>query len=700
MKRPITKVLFILSICSIVFESIKAQSIRGFQYINPLPNSKYVSANSNIIIRQGDPISRSSIDDNLIEVLGTTSGIHKGKIVLAKDSRTLIFTPLIPFQPNEDVTVNFKKGLITVSGINTGSLEFKFHTCKKVKAQIFENTLPDYKNTINVSKFSSISVSDTSLPFDLPKIVVNVSNNPSPGYFFLAAIPYLEIVDNDGTPVFYRNAGGDVDNFDLQPDGELTYFIYPGKCYGLNNSLDSVREFNTVNGYTINIHELRVLPDGSYYIFGKRDVTMDLSQYGGSDTALVIDGALQEFDSEGNLIFQWDALDHYNIEDVDRAVDLTLHIIDFAHFNSVALDKDGNLLISARNLDEITKVNHSTGDIIWRWGGENNQFTFINDTLGFARQHDIRLLSNGNVTLFNNGIFHRPPVSNAVEYKLDEVNKTATLVRRIYHNNIFTIVGGSFRELSNGNILIGWGYNWEPAFTEINPEDSVVIDMSYTSDIFTYRALKYKWQTDLFTTNIDSLNFGKVVVGDSLQKQITVYNPHNTEVIINEFYCKDSSFSTTLQVPDTIKANDSLIVPIKFKPSQDGSYKVSFNIRNIGRNGYEQMIARQVILSGATDNASVVNSNITVPKQFILYQNYPNPFNPSTTITYEMPTEGFVVLTVYDILGRLVKTLLNEEKPAGKHSVIFNSANFSNGVYFYKLRAGNYTQVRKMVLIK
>ena len=224
--------------------------------------------------------------------------------------------------------------------------------------------------------------------------------------------------------------------------------------------------------------------------------------------------------------------------------------------------------------------------------------------------------------------------------------------------------------------------------------------MSYTSDIFTYRALKYKWQTDLFTTNIDSLNFGKVVVGDSLQKQITVYNPHNTEVIINEFYCKDSSFSTTLQVPDTIKANDSLIVPIKFKPSQDGSYKVSFNIRNIGRNGYEQMIARQVILSGATDNASVVNSNITVPKQFILYQNYPNPFNPSTTITYEMPTEGFVVLTVYDILGRLVKTLLNEEKPAGKHSVIFNSANFSNGVYFYKLRAGNYTQVRKMVLIK
>jgi hypothetical protein len=254
--------------------------------------------------------------------------------------------------------------------------------------------------------------------------------------------------------------------------------------------------------------------------------------------------------------------------------------------------------------------------------------------------------------------------------------------------------------LSNGNILIGWGLNWDPAITEINPYDSVTFEMSYKSIMSTYRAFKYQWETDLFTTNVDSLNFGKVVVGDSLQKQISVYNPHNTEVTINEFYCTDSSFSTALQVPDTIRANDSLIVPIMFKPSQDGSYRVSFNIRNIRRNGYEQMIARQVILSGVTDNTSAVKSNLTIPGQFILYQNYPNPFNPSTVIKFEIPYKSFVNLKIYDVLGRTVKTLVSEEKPAGDYSIVFNATGFSNGVYFYKLRAGNYTQVRKMVLLK
>jgi hypothetical protein len=703
-KKFVGQVLFILSICTIVFglESIKAQSTTGFQYINPLPNSDYVSAISNIIIRPGDPISRSVIYDDLIEAVGTTSGVHKGKIVLAKDSRTLIFTPFVPFQPNEDVTVTLREGLTTQSGFNVGILKFKFHTCKKEITQIAENSFPNYKSALKISKSYSMSVSDTALPSDLPGIVVNVSNNPSPGYFFLAAAPYLEIVDNEGTPVFYRNVGSDVDNFDLQPDGELTYFIYPGKCYGLNSSLDSVREFSTINGYTVDIHDLRVFPDGRYYIFGKRMVEMDLSNLvtGGDTAAQIIDGALQEFDSDGNLLFQWDALDHYNIQDVDRAVDLTLHIIDFAHFNSVAFDKDGNLLLCARNLDEITKINQNTGEIIWRWGGENNQFTFTNDTLGFARQHDIRFLSNGNVSLFNNGIFHRPPVSNALEYKLDEANKTASLVRRIYHNNIFTIVGGSVQELSNGNILIGWGYNWDPAATEINPDDSVVIDMSLPENIFTYRALKYQWQTNLFTTNTDSLLFERVIPGDSLSKQLIIYNPHNSPVTINEFYCKDSSFIANLKTPVSIEPMDSLVVPVTFKPKEPGIFKTTFNIRNFGRNGYQQMIARQVSLIGKTKDVTSVQLGSYLTMQFKVFQNYPNPFNPSTTITYEIPKESFVVLTVYDILGRLVKTLVNEEKPAGRYSVIFNSNYFSNGVYFYKLKAGNYTQVKKMVLVK
>ena len=704
MQRLFNKTVFFL-LLGLIFQNVKtleAQNVSHFQYLNPLPNSLYVSVNSNIIVRQGDLIDRASIKNNIIEVSGTKSGTHTGRIILARDGRTLLFTSYIPFEQDEEVNVKLKDGLKTENGVNIGVLQFNFHTCKNTNTFSVNDETYGYKNTVNKSESYSVSFSDTALPSDLPEVIISTSNNPSPGYFFMPTSPYLQIVDNEGTPVFYRKVGGSIYDFDLQADGELTYFIYPISCYGLNSSLDSVRTFNTDSGYTVNVHDLRVLPDGSYYIFGNRIVDMDMSKIvaGGNTNAKIHDNALQEFDADNNLIFEWDALAHYKITDADSKISLTQPAIDFPHFNSVEIDSDGNLLISARNLDEITKVDHNTGDIIWRLGGENNQFTFINDDLRFSRQHDIRRLSNGNISLFDNGVYHSTPVSSAVEYKLDEVNKTATLIRRIYHKNIYTSTEGSMQEMQNGNWVISWGHNWNPVVTEVKPNDSVAIDLSYQKPIDTYRAFKYQWKTDLFTTNVDSLNFGKVAIGDSLQKQFTVYNPHNTDVIINEFFCRDSSFSTTLEVPDTIKANDSLVVPIMFKPLRNDTIEVSFNIRNIGRNGYEQMIARQVILTGETDNATAIKSDVTTPLQFILFQNYPNPFNPSTIINYEIPKSSFVTLKAYDMLGREVATLVNEEKPAGRYNVTFDASKYSSGVYFYRITAGGFSQIKKMVLLK
>ena len=552
-------------------------------------------------------------------------------------------------------------------------------------------------------KSSLVSIADTSLPSYLPFVNIDKSDNPSPGYFFLSPSPYLEIVDNEGTPVFYRYVGGEIYDFDLQPDGELTYFIYPVNCYGLDSSLNLVRIFNTTDGFTPDVHDLRVLLDGSYYIFGKRIVTMDMSKIllGGNSDAKIIDGALQEYDPAGNLIFEWDALAHYNITDVDSELDLTQSQIDFSHFNAVEFDNDGNLLISARNLDEITKVDHNTGNIIWRLGGKNNQFTFINDNLGFSRQHDIRRFSNGDISLFDNGDYHPLQVSSAVEYKLDEVNKTATLVYRIFHDNIFTVTEGSVEEMPNGNRLISWGQNWAPLLTEVTPYDSVDFDLSYLNYVDTYRAFKYQWKTNLFTTNSDSLNFGKVTVGNSLMKQFTVFNPHNAAVTINEFYCSDSLFTTNIKVPVTIKPNDSLVVPVTFKPVLNGSFKVSFNVRNIGQyNGAQQMIARQVILSGTSNDIASVNSSTNTVEQFVLSQNYPNPFNPSTIIHYEIPDDGPVALIIFDGLGKEVKTLVNQYQSKGRYDINFNAVNLPSGIYFYQLKANSFISTKKMLLLK
>ncbi len=87
-------------------------------------------------------------------------------------------------------------------------------------------------------------------------------------------------------------------------------------------------------------------------------------------------------------------------------------------------------------------------------------------------------------------------------------------------------------------------------------------------------------------------------------------------------------------------------------------------------------------------------------KDYLLFQNYPNPFNPSTNIKYELPVYGFVTLKIFDLLGNEVAALVDENKEAGKYQIEFNALNLSNGVYFYELRAGNFRDVKKLILLK
>jgi hypothetical protein len=106
----------------------------------------------------------------------------------------------------------------------------------------------------------------------------------------------------------------------------------------------------------------------------------------------------------------------------------------------------------------------------------------------------------------------------------------------------------------------------------------------------------------------------------------------------------------------------------------------------------------------------VIAEDKILPKAYSLAQNYPNPFNPSTIIKYSVPKQSYVILKVYDILGREVATLVNEKKPAGSYQVEFsakggsaysgNAVNLPSGVYFYRIQAGSFNQVRKMLLIK
>ncbi len=141
---------------------------------------------------------------------------------------------------------------------------------------------------------------------------------------------------------------------------------------------------------------------------------------------------------------------------------------------------------------------------------------------------------------------------------------------------------------------------------------------------------------------------------------------------------------------------------VKGNGTINSPHSYSYTDANVSSGTYAYRL-KQIDNSGAYKYSQEVQVSIAVPKAFVLRQNYPNPFNPTTTISYDIPgteTQHTVSLRVYDILGKEVATLVNETKEAGSYQVTFDASKFASGIYFYKLQAGNFTSVKKLVLMK
>ncbi|MBK8551934.1 MAG: aryl-sulfate sulfotransferase [Ignavibacteria bacterium] len=335
-----------------------------------------------------------------------------------------------------------------------------------------------------------------------------MSNNPSAGPIFINNFqtpnyaPHIIIANNDGTPFYYREFVGNAPEFKRQPNGLITYFSFSkGKYYAEDSDFNIVDSFYCGNGYSTDNHELKILNSGNALLmsYDRQPVDMSLLVAGGNPNATVIGLIIQEIDVNKNVVFQWRSWDHYEILDAYH-VNFTLATVDAVHGNSIELDNDGTLLISARHLNEVTKISRQTGEMVWRMGGVNNEFTFLNDTIPFIYQHDVRRIANGNITLYDNGNFRTPVLfSRAVEYQVDEVNKTVNLIWQ-YRNNpdIHGPNRGSVQRLKNGNTLIGWG-GTNPTLSEVTPAGNVVLEMSLPQSVYSYRAFR---DEATFTLNV------------------------------------------------------------------------------------------------------------------------------------------------------------------------------------------------------
>jgi len=142
-----------------------------------------------------------------------------------------------------------------------------------------------------------------------------------------------------------------------------------------------------------------------------------------------------------------------------------------------------------------------------------------------------------------------------------------------------------------------------------------------------------------------------------------------------------------------ITKNQGFTVTYPFPPDVK-SILISGNFIYAGTEG--QSIWRRSLI----DITDIKNINSSLPEKYSLLQNYPNPFNPSTNIRYQITNNKFVKITVYDLLGKEIETLVNEKQSPGTYEVTFDGSNYPSGVYFYKLSSGDFSETKKMVLIK
>jgi hypothetical protein len=157
---------------------------------------------------------------------------------------------------------------------------------------------------------------------------------------------------------------------------------------------------------------------------------------------------------------------------------------------------------------------------------------------------------------------------------------------------------------------------------------------------------------------------------------------------------------------DTLAAAEEytrFTIPIFYGSPFDTAVSVSINLKVHSQGAYEQSIGALALFDSLTLRTSFTTiraHGVNTPQEFNLSQNYPNPFNPSTTIEFELPQATDVRIDVYTIAGQKIQTLLNRKMPAGDHQVDFNARNLPSGVYFYKIEAGEFQDVKKMILLR
>ncbi len=341
----------------------------------------------------------------------------------------------------------------------------------------------------------------------------------APGYIFVApkngpdeqspAQDGAMILDNSGEIVWFKplqREEQDVMDFKVQRyrgEDVLTYWEGTHGGYGqgeyviLDSSYKEVGRVKAGNGYRGDHHEFLISPQDTALvtIYGKVE-GFDLTEIGGPKEGRVLDGIAQEVDiHSGEVLFEWHSLEHVSLDEVYSGPPEDFRsYYDYFHINSIEVDHDNNLLISSRKTSTVYKVDRSSGEVIWRLGGNKSDFE-MGEGVRFAYQHDARRQPNGTITIFDNGAWMVDDQSYGLELELDEDEMSATLVHEYPHpNGEYSGTQGSTQVLPNTNVFIGWGSN--PHFSEFSRDGELLFDASFPPQVESYRAFRFEWSAN------------------------------------------------------------------------------------------------------------------------------------------------------------------------------------------------------------
>ena len=438
-----------------------------------------------------------------VSVVGSRSGAHQGHLRGYFQGDGASFVPEEPFDPGERVLVR------AVIGPPTGGKRiaygFRVDTpYPTANIQEFHNPQAapaDYQSFYTLPGVQAPIMTVTVPDRDPAAGDILTTNGPGPGQY--GPLIYAP----DGRLVWFEKlSGGETaENLSEQTyEGQHTLTWWRGRVLALgfgrgedvvmNSRYQTVARIAGGNGLKADLHEFQLAPRGIAYITAYNPIRCDLTQIKGQAGGAIVDTAIQQIDIKTGLVrWEWHSLDHIGASESEVETPDDTTPWDYFHLNSIDLEPDGNLLISARSTWAGYQVDGASGKIRWRLGGNKSSFKMGPGT-EMAWQHDARLLPNGDITFFDDG--SNPPIhhqSRGVRIRLDLKRSEAHLASAYTHANppLLAASQGNMQTLADGNTLLGYG--GVPAISEFAKSGSLLFDAHLPFDMSYYRAFRFPW---------------------------------------------------------------------------------------------------------------------------------------------------------------------------------------------------------------